>query len=185
MPTRWRICSTMGLAEAYHHIVLQQTRWLVTGRQRKARRDTPGQSPSRFARLRTGCVWGGSEGRSRSRDKEHPPARKVPTPPNPTPPQGECGKKEKGPARLAHAGPVYGGNHTNPGRPRTPKSMQGACRGGATEIAPHHDRTAGEPRFDPCQPPWTSDERSANREKSGRPTRRGRADRCGREGVCG
>ena len=96
--------------------------------------DTPGQSSSisvRQNRLRRGMPAAQSVPRY-----EPPPARKVPTPPNPTPPQGECGKKEKGPARLAHAGPVYGGNHTNPGRTGLSNPCKAHAAGGRQLVTP-------------------------------------------------
>ena len=47
---------------------------------------------------------------------QHCPASEVPMAGHPQPirpsRRGECAKKEKDPARLAHAGPVYGGNQT-------------------------------------------------------------------------
>jgi len=57
--------------------------------------------------LRTGCVTG----RSRSRDKKPPPARKVPTLPNPTPPQGECAKKKKARRAWHTPGQYKGGTY--------------------------------------------------------------------------
>jgi hypothetical protein len=54
-------------------------------------------------------------------------------------PQGECGKKEKGPARLARAGPKSGRKPTDPGEDqdfRVYASCMPRGRTGKTQLAP-------------------------------------------------
>jgi hypothetical protein len=45
---RWQICDARGLAGAYHHIVLQQTRWLVTGQGCAAPTKGPALKPGQY-----------------------------------------------------------------------------------------------------------------------------------------